>query len=161
MLLWQVWVFFAPAFEPTAERKVLGLAALAATLGVVGVSFGYWIVLPRALDWLTNYGACRLAGGLDLLSKLLGKPGKMEVSGDQVYAMYLAGRRQQVNDYCLFDTLDTYFVFLRTRVMIGEFTLEREQDLIRRARYFLTEKLPEFPALRQYLDNWGDWQPWP
>ena len=30
-------------------------------------------------DWLTNFGACRLAGGLNLLAKLLGKPGKMEV----------------------------------------------------------------------------------
>src|SRR5262249_36272675 len=38
-------------------------------------------------DWLSNYGGCRLAGGLNLLSKLLGKPGKMEGSGDQVYAM--------------------------------------------------------------------------
>src|SRR5687768_8188541 len=29
------------------------------------------------MDWLTNYGACRgFAGGLDLLAKLLGKPGK-------------------------------------------------------------------------------------
>ena len=26
-------------------------------------------------DWFTNFGACRLSGGLDLLAKLLGKPG--------------------------------------------------------------------------------------
>src|SRR5207244_7100096 len=37
------------------------------------------------MDWLTNYGASRLAGGLNLLSKLLGKPGKMEIAGHQVY----------------------------------------------------------------------------
>jgi sec-independent protein translocase protein TatC len=55
VILWQVWAFFAPAFEPTAERKVLGLATFAATLGACGVAFGYWIVLPRAIDWLTNY----------------------------------------------------------------------------------------------------------
>src|SRR5437763_2521815 len=52
-------------------------------------------------DWLSNYGACRLAGGLNLLAKLLGKPGKMEVAGDQVYAMYREGRLQEINDYCL------------------------------------------------------------
>jgi sec-independent protein translocase protein TatC len=34
---------------------VLGLVAFAATLGAGGVSFGYWIVLPRAIHWLTNY----------------------------------------------------------------------------------------------------------
>jgi sec-independent protein translocase protein TatC len=55
MILWQLWAFFAPAFEPTAERKVLGLATFAAALGACGVSFGYWIVLPRAIHWLTNY----------------------------------------------------------------------------------------------------------
>ena len=55
VLLWQVWAFFAPAFEPTSERKVLGLATFAAALGASGVSFGYWIVLPRAIGWLTNY----------------------------------------------------------------------------------------------------------
>src|SRR6266576_1454676 len=55
VILWQVWAFFAPALEPTAERKMVGLAAFAITLGAGGVSFGYWIVLPRAMHFLTNY----------------------------------------------------------------------------------------------------------
>jgi sec-independent protein translocase protein TatC len=55
VILWQVWAFFAAAFEPTAERTILALAAVAATLGAAGISFGYWIVLPRAMHWLTNY----------------------------------------------------------------------------------------------------------
>jgi predicted PolB exonuclease-like 3'-5' exonuclease len=113
------------------------------------------------LDWLTNYGAYRLAGGLDLLSKILGKPGKMEVSGDQVYALYLADKLQEINDYCMFDTLDTYFVFLRTRVLAGEISLQEEAALVERARNWLIEKVAELPALGQYLANWGYWQPWP
>lgn len=108
------------------------------------------------MDWMTNFGACRLAGGLDLLSKLLGKPGKMDVSGDQVYAMHRAGRRQEINDYCMFDTLDTYFVFLRTRVLMGEMTLDREADLTEKAREFLRARTAESPALAQYLDHWSD-----
>jgi sec-independent protein translocase protein TatC len=55
VILWQVWAFFAPAFEPTSERKMFGLVGLSAALGAGGVSFGYWIVLPRAMRWLTNY----------------------------------------------------------------------------------------------------------
>jgi predicted PolB exonuclease-like 3'-5' exonuclease len=113
------------------------------------------------MDWLGNYGACRLAGGLNLLSKILGKPGKMAVSGDQVYEMHRAGRRQDISDYCLFDTLDTYFVFLRTRVLSGDLTLEQEHRLVREARDWLTAKAAELPALRQYLANWGNWEPWP
>jgi 3'-5' exonuclease len=112
-------------------------------------------------DWLSNYGACRLAGGLNLLSKLLGKPGKMEVSGDQVYSLWRDGRKQDINDYCLFDTLDTYFVFLRSRILSGELTLEQEADLVKKARLWLQGKVAQVPALRQYLDNWAEWQPWP
>ena len=55
VILWQVWAYFAPAFEPIRLRKVLGLATFAAVLGACGVSFGYGIVLPHAIRWLTNY----------------------------------------------------------------------------------------------------------
>jgi len=55
VILWQIWSFFAPAFDPTVERKVLGLFASAVVLGGAGIAFGYWILLPRAVHWLTNY----------------------------------------------------------------------------------------------------------
>ena len=114
------------------------------------------------MDWATNFNAFRLIGGLNLLAKILGKPGKMEVVGEQVYEMFLRGERQAINDYCMFDTLDTYFVFLRTRVMIGALSLEDEQALVREhAREWITSKVPEHPALQKYLENWGDWTPWP
>jgi predicted PolB exonuclease-like 3'-5' exonuclease len=107
-------------------------------------------------DWLSNYGACRLAGGLNLLAKLLGKPGKMEITGQEVWSMFKEGRLQEINDYCLCDTLDTYFVFLRTRVLLGEMTLTEETALVRRARVWLTAKVPDFPALRSYLDHFQE-----
>ena len=106
-------------------------------------------------DWMGNYGACRMAGGLNLLAKLLGKPGKMEVAGDRVYGMWQQGRLQEINDYCMFDTLDTYFVFLRTRVLLGELPLSEEAALVRRARVWLTAKVADFPALNQYLDGFS------
>jgi predicted PolB exonuclease-like 3'-5' exonuclease len=113
------------------------------------------------MDWLGNFGACRLAGGLDLLSKVLGKPGKMGVTGDQVYALHQAGKVKEINDYCMFDTLDTYFVFLRTKVMTGDLTLKEEHELVGAARAWLQARVADVPALRRYLENWGDWEPWP
>jgi predicted PolB exonuclease-like 3'-5' exonuclease len=112
-------------------------------------------------DWLTNFGAIRMAGGLNLLSKLLGKPGKMEIQGDMVYQLHLQGKNQEINDYCMFDTLDTYFVFLRTRVLTGELSLEDEHIAVLRAKEWLEAKAGELPALGRYLINWGDWNPWP
>ncbi len=114
------------------------------------------------MDWLSNFGALRgFNGGQDLLAKLLGKPGKMSMAGDQVYRLYLEGRIQEINDYCLFDTLDTYFIFLRTRVMTGELSLGEEHQLALRAKEFVQSRIPQYPALRQYVEHWGEWKPWP
>jgi 3'-5' exonuclease len=113
------------------------------------------------LDWFTNRGCFRLSGGLDLLSKLLGKPGKTDIRGDMVYQLYLAGKLQEINDYCLADTLDTYFIFLRSRVLTGELSLEQEHVAVLTAKDWLTHKVAEMPVLGRYLDNWGDWNPWP
>jgi sec-independent protein translocase protein TatC len=55
VILWQGWSFLAPAFDPSVERSVLGLVAFATALGAAGLAFGYLIVLPRALEWLTHY----------------------------------------------------------------------------------------------------------
>jgi len=55
IILQQLWSFLAPAFEPGAERRILALVAFATVLGAVGLAFGYWVVLPRAMHWLTNY----------------------------------------------------------------------------------------------------------
>jgi sec-independent protein translocase protein TatC len=55
VVLWQLWSFLAPAVEPHAERTVLMFVALATGLLVCGVAFGYWIVLPKAVHFLTNF----------------------------------------------------------------------------------------------------------
>jgi predicted PolB exonuclease-like 3'-5' exonuclease len=130
-------------------------------------AFRYGIAAPAGLGhldlmaWLTHDGEFRLAGGLNLLSKLLGKPGKMEVTGSKVYQMWLDGKLAAINDYCLFDTLDTYFIFLRTRVLTGDITLADEQALVHRAKEWLSGQVPIHPALADYIACWGDWQPWP
>lgn len=113
------------------------------------------------LELLTNHGAVRLAGGLDLLSKLLGKPGKVETKGNQVYDLYRRGCLAEINAYCCFDVLDTYFVFLRSRVLVGALTLEAEQTIVRETKHWLEEEASKRPALRPYLAAWGDWKPWP
>jgi len=55
VILWQVWAFLSPAVEPHFQRVVLGFVALATGLFVLGVLFMYYVVLPRALDFLTSY----------------------------------------------------------------------------------------------------------
>ncbi len=53
--LWQVWSFFAPAIDSSVERKTMALVAFATGLAASGLAFGYWVLLPRALHFLTHY----------------------------------------------------------------------------------------------------------
>jgi predicted PolB exonuclease-like 3'-5' exonuclease len=110
---------------------------------------------------LTNFGATRFTGGLNLAANILGKPGKMDVQGDMVQDMYDAGRLAEINDYCRCDVLDTYFVFLRTRVLCGQLSLEAEHELITKTKQWLESKAEGSAAFRTYLEHWGDWKnPW-
>jgi hypothetical protein len=59
----------------------------------------------------------------------------------------------------MYDTLDTFFVFLRTRVLIGEMPAEQERALARRARLWLGHKAQDLPALRPYLEAWDRLHP--
>lgn len=112
-------------------------------------------------ELLTNFGSTRFTGGLNLAANLLGKPGKMDVEGHMVQDLYDAGKLAEINDYCRCDVLDTYFVFLRTRVLLGEITLDDEQELIAGAKKWLIDRAATVPAFAQYLNRWGDWQnPW-
>jgi sec-independent protein translocase protein TatC len=55
VLLWQTWAFLAPAVDPHFQRVVLMLVGFATALFACGVLFMYYVVLPRALDFLTSY----------------------------------------------------------------------------------------------------------
>ncbi len=112
-------------------------------------------------DWISNYNAIRVNGGLNLLAKVLGKPGKMSTKGDDVYGLYLENKFEEINNYCIHDVLDTYFVFLRTRVLLGELEISREQELVSDTRKYIQENVDTVPAFREYVENWGDWIPWP
>jgi predicted PolB exonuclease-like 3'-5' exonuclease len=112
-------------------------------------------------ELLTNFGCTRFTGGLNLAANLLGKPGKMDVQGDMVQDLYDAGRLGEINDYCRCDVLDTYFVFLRTRVLLGQLPLAAEQALVGQTKQWLAERSEQIEAYRLYLDRWGDWpNPW-
>jgi hypothetical protein len=73
--------------------------------------------------------------------------------------MYDRGELAAINDYCRCDVLDTYFVFLRTRVMLGKLSLDDEQQIVAATRRWLEEQAESSPAFRHYLEHWGDWAP--
>jgi sec-independent protein translocase protein TatC len=53
--LWQLWSFLAPAFRVDSQRIIAGFTAFAGLLLVAGIMFGYFVALPAAVHFLTNY----------------------------------------------------------------------------------------------------------
>lgn len=106
------------------------------------------------MDWFSNFRAFNLVGGLNLLAKKLGLPGKFDLTGDKVYELYQAGRQHDINEYCVCDTLDTYFIFLRSRVMLGEITLEQEDNIRKEALDWLNQQAKNHPIIHTWFSHW-------
>jgi predicted PolB exonuclease-like 3'-5' exonuclease len=111
------------------------------------------------MDLVSNFSAYRVVGGLNVLANLIGKPGKTGVDGSQVQGMFDRGEVDAVNDYCRCDVLDTYFVFLRSRVLIGKLPLTDEQQIVAETKGWLQQQAEGSPAYAHYLEHWGDWHP--
>ena len=75
-------------------------------------------------DFLSNSGVHRIRGGLDLVSKLIGLPGKGDVSGRDVQALWDAGKVSEIQRYCRRDVVQTYLLFLRVERMRGRIGAE-------------------------------------
>lgn len=112
-------------------------------------------------DFFTNHGATYFTGGLNLAASLIGKPGKMDVQGNRVQDLHDEEKYQAIEDYCVCDVLDTYFVFLRTRVIQGYLSLEEEQKRVEQTKRWLEQRAETNLGMQLYLANWGDWKnPW-
>jgi sec-independent protein translocase protein TatC len=55
LLLYQLYAFVLPAFSPTERQVALPLMLLVPFLFFAGVVFGYYVVLPAAVNFLQNY----------------------------------------------------------------------------------------------------------
>ena len=57
MILYQLYAFVLPAFTPEEKKVALPLLLMVPVLFIAGVVFGYFVVLPAALDFLLDFNA--------------------------------------------------------------------------------------------------------
>jgi sec-independent protein translocase protein TatC len=55
VIIWQIWGFFAPAFQKHTQRILVGFTLFATALLGAGMTFGYFVALAAAIHFLTNY----------------------------------------------------------------------------------------------------------
>jgi sec-independent protein translocase protein TatC len=55
VILWQTWSFLAPAMEAGTQRILAVFVVIATALFAGGLAFGYFVVMPKAIEFLTAY----------------------------------------------------------------------------------------------------------
>ena len=97
-------------------------------------------------DFLCNFGATGLRGGMDLLLKMIAMPGKSEMDGSQVQEYFETGRLAEIQRYCRADVIRTYFLFLRVELMRGRIDEAGYHAALAAASPFRTELDPPPPV---------------
>jgi sec-independent protein translocase protein TatC len=54
-LLWEIWRFVKPALHENERKSASGFVFYASMLFLIGVLFGYYIIAPLSVNFLTNY----------------------------------------------------------------------------------------------------------
>jgi len=55
ILIWQLWLFVKPALKPKELKYSKGMLFYITILFLIGVLFGYFIILPLTVNFLANY----------------------------------------------------------------------------------------------------------
>ena len=104
------------------------------------------------MDVLAGYQG-RATVPLDQMAVMLGFPGKLGMSGAEVWNGYRAGNLKAIRDYCETDVLNTWLVFLKFQFMRGHLSATALAEEYERVRAFLrAHAAPHFAA---FLDAWN------
>jgi predicted PolB exonuclease-like 3'-5' exonuclease len=110
------------------------------------------------LDLLRLFSTGQMKPKLDELAKLCGFPGKIDVKGDQVSDLWLAGDLTKIVEYNQIDVLNTYLVWLRTVYFAGRIAEEdyiAEQDHFRSFLDSESQK-EEKGFLTEFINKWPE-----
>ena len=108
----------------------------------------------RHVDLMDVLGGFQIGGraSLEQVATLLGFPGKLGMSGDQVWGRYQAGELQAIRDYCETDALNTYLIYLRFQLVRGILDETRYHAEVEQLRARLKEA--DSPHLDEFLTAW-------
>ena len=108
----------------------------------------------RHLDLMDVLAGFQIGGraSLEQVAMLLGFPGKLGMSGEQVWDRYLAGEIAAIRNYCETDVLNTYLIFLRFQLTRGLLDESRMETELARVEAKLEQSTS--PHLREFLEAW-------
>jgi predicted PolB exonuclease-like 3'-5' exonuclease len=109
------------------------------------------------LDLLKLFSNGAMTPRLNDMAKLCGFPGKIDVDGQQVADLWLAGELNKIVEYNQIDALNTYLIWLRVVYFCGKMTEEQYETEIAAFREFLAaEAVKGKDHVQQFLDKWPE-----
>jgi predicted PolB exonuclease-like 3'-5' exonuclease len=104
------------------------------------------------MDVLSGYQS-RGRASLEDVAALLGLPGKVGMSGDEVWTHYRAADLQAIRNYCEIDVVNTYLIYLRFELIRGRLMpSEYERELACARECLAAQGKPHFA---RFLEAWG------
>ena len=104
------------------------------------------------MDVLSGYQPGGRAS-LEHVALSLGLPGKLGMSGDQVWDTFVRGDISAIRNYCETDVLNTYLIFLRFQLLRGQLDQVNYGSEIDRVRTWLAEA--KGPHFQEFLSSWS------
>lgn len=89
---------------------------------------------------------------LDEIATMLGFPGKMGMSGANVWESYLQGGINDIRNYCETDVLNTYLIYLRFELIRGRLTAKSYEKECKKMRDALIKENKSH--LNEFLQAW-------
>ena len=108
----------------------------------------------RHIDLMDVLAGFQIGGraSLEHVATLLGFPGKLGMSGAQVWDRYQSGELEAVRNYCETDVLNTYLIFLRFQLIRGIIDQARHTSELERLENKLEQA--DQPHLQEFLSAW-------
>lgn len=103
------------------------------------------------MDVLSGYEG-RAVAPLHEIASMLGFPGKLDISGVDVWDRYLDNDVAGIRDYCETDVLNTYLVYLRYELLRGHSNRESYEQACQSLRDYLQAEAK--PHLDEFLQAW-------
>lgn len=91
------------------------------------------------MDFITNYNSFHIKGGLNVLCRIIGLPGKESVRGEDVQGLWEKGLYDEIHKYCRKDVIQTYFLFLRIELLRGKLDKAGYENAFHMSEGFLEE----------------------
>lgn len=104
------------------------------------------------MDVIAGYQA-RAVAPLDDIASLLGYPGKIGMTGADVWRQFQAGQIEAIRNYCETDVLNTYLVYLSFEKMRGHLQTEQFNSEIQKLHEYLLANVSQ-SHFKEFLDAW-------